>query len=578
MSFLFIGHSHMNAAARIYDKAVHQKSEFLQLHNSTLSEEEIERRIKEDRDETIVTMILGNAHNTYGLVRHRQPFRFYPPHSPRPVGTGEQIRPLPLIQAEIGGIAKRELDCIRWIAGLSDKKVLLVIPPPPKPSEVVLRNPQNFAERFEKFGIAPDDFRAGCWQVHRSMLIELSGELGLMLVDVPPETVGPDGLLKAEYCREDATHANFEFGKLLLERIAAVAAGEEVPGQTQENPYRPLPPANWWSSAVARTPPEQVHPMNEAPFLISPEEKVVTAGSCFAQHIARNLAAKGFNYHVTENGEGDNYGVFSARYGNIYTTRQWVQLIDRAFGNFEPVDQVWEENGRFYDPYRPDIEPGGFPTKQALNRDRAKHLAAVRRALKEADIFVFTLGLTECWMNCADGAVYPVVPGGIAGRFDDLQHRFKNLGVTDVVADLEQAISKIRETNKNVRFLFTVSPVPLKATAEPQHVLAATTYSKSVLRAAVGEVCQRQDGCAYFPSYEIITGSYSRGAYFAENQRGVRNEGVEHVMRVFFQSFASDSREAAALATSPSEDDIREQAEINRVICEEEALEDLRKQ
>ena len=32
------------------------------------------------------------------------------------------------------------------------------------------------------------------------------------------------------------------------------------------------------------------------------------------------------------------YGIYSARFGNIYTARQLLQLIQRAYGEFVPVE------------------------------------------------------------------------------------------------------------------------------------------------------------------------------------------------------------------------------------------------
>ena len=70
-----------------------------------------------------------------------------------------------------------------------------------------------------------------------------------------------------------------------------------------------------------------------------PEDRIATAGSCFAQHISRSLSGAGFRYLVTEPApEGmdaaaaaaANYGTYSARYGNIYTARQLKQLLERA--------------------------------------------------------------------------------------------------------------------------------------------------------------------------------------------------------------------------------------------------------
>ncbi|MES2303044.1 MAG: GSCFA domain-containing protein, partial [Pseudomonadota bacterium] len=85
----------------------------------------------------------------------------------------------------------------------------------------------------------------------------------------------------------------------------------------------------------------------------------------------------------------------------------------------------------------------------------------------------------------------------------------------------------------------TVSPVPLVATAENRHALVATTYSKSVLRVVAEEVARTDSRVEYFPSYEIITGSYSRGRYFESDLRSVTPEGVAHVMRVFMKHFSS---------------------------------------
>ncbi|MGA2081044.1 MAG: GSCFA domain-containing protein [Holophaga sp.] len=140
-----------------------------------------------------------------------------------------------------------------------------------------------------------------------------------------------------------------------------------------------------------------------------------------------------------------NYGVFTARYGNLYTARQLLQLFDRACGTFAPVDSQWEQDGGFVDPYRPFIELIPFPSVAALREVREEHFAAVRRMFETLDVFIFTLGLTEAWRNRIDGAVYPVCPGGHVGRFDPDQHQFVNFTVTEVGADLIDARGLFRE-------------------------------------------------------------------------------------------------------------------------------------
>jgi hypothetical protein len=130
---------------------------------------------------------------------------------------------------------------------------------------------------------------------------------------------------------------------------------------------------------------------------------------------------------------------------------------------------------------------------------------------------VFSLGLTECWISCEDGAAYPICPGTGGGEFDARKYKFVNFDVAEVTDDLKQFVSLLRSVNQRARIILTVSPVPLVATAEDKHVLVATTYSKSVLRVAAEAVVRSCDDVTYFPSYEIITGSFSRGAYFAED-------------------------------------------------------------
>ena len=171
------------------------------------------------------------------------------------------------------------------------------------------------------------------------------------------------------------------------------------------NPYQGLDDSHFWRRAVSRVERHRVDPVVATRFHIGSEQQVATAGSCFAQHIARKLRAIGFNYLVAERGDDGldprqamarNYGVFSARFGNIYTARQLLQLFQRAHGTFAPAEDAWTRpDGRLADPFRPNIEPDGFADIDALHADRELHLRRVREMFASADVFVFTMGLTE---------------------------------------------------------------------------------------------------------------------------------------------------------------------------------------
>jgi hypothetical protein len=177
--------------------------------------------------------------------------------------------------------------------------------------------------------------------------------------------------------------------------------------------------------------------------------------------------------------------------------------------------------------------------------DLKQHLKAVRHLVETTDVFIFTLGLTECWVSKRDGTVYPTCPGcGSAGEFDDAKYAFHNLSVAETTGYLAEAINLMSAANPRLQIILTVSPVPLVATMEQRHVLQATTYSKSVLRVAAEEMVRRYDNVHYFASYEIITTAKNAGAYFADDARSIRSEGVARAMNVFFAHFAGDGADA----------------------------------
>lgn len=337
-------------------------------------------------------------------------------------------------------------------------------------------------------------------------------------------------------------------------------------------------------------PVQDVDPVTPAELRITPADRVATAGSCFAQHIAARLSASGYNFYTPEMAHPlvppdiareFNYGVFSARYGNIYTVLQLLQLFDRAFGNFKPAEDVWlEPTGRFIDPFRPAIMPNGFASLAEYHADRARHFSAIRTMFATMDVFVFTLGLTECWVSRKDNAAYPICPGVSGGSFDESRHKFENHGVPHMLGNMTLFLSKLRLVNPKCRVILTVSPVPLAATYEPRSALLSTMYSKAALRVLAQTVVDSNKNVTYFPSYEIITGNYNRGCYFASDLRNILEVGVDHVMRLFFEHFTTG--QAAGEAARPDLAAISRSVttayaeQIAEAICEEAVLDSAR--
>lgn len=359
-----------------------------------------------------------------------------------------------------------------------------------------------------------------------------------------------------------------------------------MPKPRTHTPYSDLPPQAFWRTGVAEAGVYGLSDLWSSPWTLPSDARFATFGSCFAQHISRALKERRMGW---VNGEPApfgtpadlaqkfNYGVFSARTANVYTAAQLRLLLRMAAGQTPiEVPELWDSpDGRIRDSLRPSIEPDGFASREEALLSRQAMMRGLRRAVMAADVFVFTLGLTEGWES-ADGQPYAACPGTQGGSFDPAQHRFVNYRTAAIREALDDSLALLQMMNPAIHLLLTVSPVPLTATASGAHVLVATMRSKSVLRAVAGEMAEDEPSVDYFPSYEIISGAPTRAAFFEPNLRSVVPQGVEVVMGHFFRGLhlAGPARHGAEAEVDVArnraiDDDIRHEA----LLCEEAALE-----
>ena len=345
-----------------------------------------------------------------------------------------------------------------------------------------------------------------------------------------------------------------------------------------KSPYQNLEERAFWRACVGRDDDNALAQLWSPKLELGRATPLMTAGSCFAQHLHRALVRGGWNVLQGEDMSAHlpnrlcqryGYNLFSARYGNIYTARQFRQLVEHALADTAPPVLIWEKDGRYFDALRPAVEPEGLGTADEVRQSRAEHMLALRPVLEQAACIVLTLGLTEGWIDRDTGLALPTAPGTIAGSYDPDQVFLHNFTHAEVIADLRATRDLLRAHGLQARFLLTVSPVPLVATASGDHVGPATTYSKSVLRAASGELSMTDADFDYFPAYEIITSPIMGGPYFDQYGRQATDEGVQLVLRAFGHALGEDASatlEKASMARAATSTD-------EETICEEILLE-----
>lgn len=346
------------------------------------------------------------------------------------------------------------------------------------------------------------------------------------------------------------------------------------------DPYSALPPQAYWRPAVAEAGPFALEGLIAPRFPLTRDMAVATAGSCFAQHVGRALRGAGLNVLDAEpappgldpdTARRFGFGLYSARYGNIYTTRQLRQLLEDTRKSRLRPEAIWTRDGLFLDALRPGTEPAPLPEAEVI-RLRQFHLGRLKRLFSQTQLFIFTLGLTETWEDAETGTVFPTAPGLLASPPSGREVRFLNLSVSQVLDDLAAIHKLLHRFNPDMRLLLTVSPVPLTATASGAHVLQASTASKAILRAAVQDFIQTHPDTDYVPSYEIITNPAARGRFFEPNLRSVSAEGVDLVMQTFLAAhgLAALPPRPEPKAQPPAEDP------ADDLICEEALLDAFR--
>ena len=326
-------------------------------------------------------------------------------------------------------------------------------------------------------------------------------------------------------------------------------------------PYEDGLNERFWSKGV-REPLEKDHSIAiySLSNLIDKNTYVSSAGSCFAQNIGKNLLNKNYSFlqskHCTN--PFQSFGL-----GNIYTTRQLYQWLEFCFGKRTWSKHTFfeDQEGQFLDYLNPKNDP--VSSLKALNDNRNDVALEFVSTLKKSDVFIFTCGLTECCKTLND-EVLAIAPGTLFGSYDSNTHYFINLYYQEIIDDLKKIEREITQINPDIKFIYTVSPVPLTATSTSEHVLIANNYSKSTLRAAVGDHVKSSQNSFYFPSYELITHNTLGDWRFEKNLRSVSEEGLKFVMHHGFDEIKEREN------VSSQKVELKEKQEIQ---CEEEKLE-----
>lgn len=207
---------------------------------------------------------------------------------------------------------------------------------------------------------------------------------------------------------------------------------------------------------------------------IRPGSAFLTMGSCFAENLARRLAASG---HVSA------YEAIGEDVNSTFANRCMLH---------------WLEHGVVDEPTASMQEVYGSDCRERL-----------RQAIIKSDIFVLSLGVAASFFHRVTGE-FAFIAGNVSQLARErlmAEYKMRTTTVAENVENIHGILDAIaRIAGRRSRVVLTVSPVALEATNEFESAPVADCLSKSTLRLACQEVLTARsgEGVIYWPSFEMV--------------------------------------------------------------------------
>lgn len=259
-------------------------------------------------------------------------------------------------------------------------------------------------------------------------------------------------------------------------------------------------------------------------FKLTRADSIFTMGSCFARNVEHALVESGLR--VLPDKFDFPPELLAAKAAelaraSLHAPLHYRVIVRSVLNKYSPLSMLNEfqrvlEPERHAAPHKGLIQVDGDRWFDPQAKDTGMHglkdslmvrflIEKATQEVHDASAVFLTLGFTETWLDGETGTVLNFAPPPLLIKKWPQRFRFFNATFTDVLESLEglhQIIS--HRVRPDMKFVVTVSPVPLNTTFTGNDIIAANTYSKSTLRAAADAFCARHANADYFPSYEMV--------------------------------------------------------------------------
>ncbi len=242
---------------------------------------------------------------------------------------------------------------------------------------------------------------------------------------------------------------------------------------------------------------------------------ILLLGSCFSDTIGKK-----FNYY--------KFKSISNPFGVIFNVISMEKLLTRALdsnffvkSDFIYHNEQWHNLDLHSDFSNLDLDIAVAESNLALE--------LVKKQILQASHCILTLG--TAWVY-----TYKKTNEFVANCHKIPQEKFtkKLLSVSEIKAAINRIISKVQQYNKNINFIFTLSPV--------RHVkdgFVENSRSKAHLLTAIHQVISTN--VFYFPAYEIMLDDLRDYRFYKADMLHPNAIAVDYIWNIFKQTWLNES-------------------------------------
>lgn len=243
---------------------------------------------------------------------------------------------------------------------------------------------------------------------------------------------------------------------------------------------------------------------------ISPEDRTIILGSCFADNIGRKIKEIGFNVCVNPFGTLYNPASISRAVDRLASGKPFTEDECRMMGSGAGLVCSFSHHTSF-----------ARKTVQEFLDNANAALAEASGFFRDCNRMIITLGTSWCYRHTGDGLIV-----SNCLKRDAKEFTRERLAVDETVRLLRHITGDGRR-----KTVFTVSPIRhLKDGAHGNQL------SKAALLLAVDEVCSDSGNCDYFPAYEIVMDELRDYRFYAEDMLHPSLQTVDYIWERFRDS------------------------------------------